>query len=189
MGASCRSFLFSLSIVLLYGANAYAQKVNFDVGAYMISADPKTASSTPIKLSTFGSYSISANFELKPPVELGVGYTLFFSKGVSGDMGFGPDFAFYYFPLNEGSGIKLETPMIGYREIQSFRPFGYAAFHQRQFQSVQSSYSGFGFGFGAEWQWSEKTAIRTTVRTMSLVGPNSGTFSLTEALIGLQLQF
>lgn len=179
-----------LLVCLLAAPSVWAQKVNFDFGMYSIKATPPTGSTTgDISLSSPGAYSLSANFEMKQPLEIGVGYTVFFSKGISGDMGFGPDFYLYYFPFSEGSAVRVDTPSVQYREIQQWRPFGYMSFHQRQFQSAQSSYSGFGFGLGTEYQYAERMAFRAVIRSMNLAGPSQATFNYFDTMLGVQLQF
>ena len=182
--------LLIMVVFLLAAPAVWAQKVNFDFGMYTIKATPPTGSTgTDITLSSPGAYSLSANFEIKQPFEIGVGYTVFFSKILSGDMGFGPDFYLYYFPFSEGSAVRVDTPAVQYREIQQWRPYGYMSFHQRQFQSAQSSYSGFGFGLGTEYQYTERLGLRGSVRQMTLAGPATAQFNYMDILLGIQLQF
>lgn len=183
--------LLVLAFSLLCFAPAWGQKLNFDFGYYTIEADPSsnTGSSDKIKLSGLGSYSLSGEFDLAGPFEIEVGYTVFFSKVVQGDMGFGPDFSLVYFPLNHGSYLKSESPQVQYREIEQWRPFADFSFHQRQFQSAQSSFSGFGAGAGLEYQYTTQTSLRAQLRSMSLIGPSSTKFNYTDLLIGLQLHF
>lgn len=179
-----------LSSLLLVGSLANAMKLNLDVGYYNINAkSPSGAASTDVRLSTPGVYSISGNFPILSQLELGVGYSVFFSQMISGDMGFGPDIYLYYFPMGAGSGYKQSEGSVFYSEIEKLRPFGYISFNQRQFQSVQSSYSGFGFGGGLEYQLDASRALRASLRSMSLVGPSQATFSYFDLLVGLQLQF
>lgn len=180
-----------LALSLCLSSAARAQKLNFDFGFYQIQAKPPADSNniSEFSLSGPGVYSISMAYALKSNFEIGVGYTVFFSKMISGDMGFGPDFYFAYFPFSEGSGIQYESSGFQYRELQQWRPFGYLSFHQRQFQSVQSAYSGFGYGLGTEYQWTERTAIRGTVHMMNLAGPSNALFNYMDYSLGLQLQF
>lgn len=177
--------------VVLQGLPALAQKINFDFGVYTLSATPPSDSTntSSVKISSPGIYSVSANFEMRPQFEIGVGYSVFLSKGFTGDLGFGPDFMGYYFPFAPGSELKTKTSIVEYREIEHFRPFGYLSFHQRQFQSVQSSYSGFGIGGGAEIQWKPEIGFRALFRMMSLAGPSGAKTTYMDFIGGLQLHF
>lgn len=181
-----------VSLFLGFSTSALAQKLNFDFGFYSIAAKAPSDSAVAtkdVKLSGPGSYSLSANFELRKPFEIGVGYSVFFSKGISGDMGFGPDFYGYYFPYSNGSAVKFESAQLSYKESEQIRPFVYFSFHQRQFQSVQSSFSGFGFGGGAEYEWSEQYTFRATIRSMTLTGPSKAQFDYMDFLFGIQQSF
>lgn len=183
---------FLILILLIVGIQAQAQKLNVDGGFYTINATAPTTSSstsTSVNLSSLGVYSLSANFHVLPKIEFSPGYTIFYSKIYRGDMGFGPDFSFYYFPLNSGSGVSTINQQISYWEIEKWRPFGGISFHQRQFQSVQSSYSGFGFSGGVELQLNTRTSARALLRSMSLNGPSSAVMTYTDVMLGLQLHF
>jgi hypothetical protein len=186
--------LFWLSVSLLFSSHAWAQKVNLDFGFYTINAEApapagSTAAPSTVSLSGPGAYSLSGNFEMRPGIEIGVGYTVFYSKFISGDMGFGPDFSLIWFPINEGSGLSLNSQSVRYFEIQSWRPFVGMSFHQRQFQSVESSYSGFGFNGGIEMQYTNTMSFKGAVRSMSLIGPSKSKFQYTDVLVGIQLHF
>jgi hypothetical protein len=185
-----KTMFLLISLLVLTPFVAYGQKVHFELGAYSIHAEPpKDSTAAVVSLSGFGTYSVSANFRLRDPFEIGVGYTVFYAKAISGDMGFGPDFYLYYFPLNEGSGRSFQGEGVSFREIQQWRPYVDIAFHQRQFQSVESAYSGFGLGGGVEWQWTDNSGLRAGIRTMSLAGPSNAKLSYFDVLFGYQLQF
>jgi hypothetical protein len=177
-------------VITFINSVSWGQKINADFGFYSISAKgPSTSQSSGVNLSGPGSYSLSGQFSILPSFELGVGYTVFYSKFISGDMGLGPDLSAVWYPVNQGSGLAFNSQGLRYFEIQTWRPYAAISFHQRQFQSVESSYSGFGFSGGVEMQYSKETAFRATVRSMSLLGPAKSTFDYLDILIGLQLQF
>lgn len=186
-----RTILFSLLCCLSFSASA--KKVNVGFGFYSIKADsPSTNSTTPgtsVSLSGPGAYNLLAKFDIAPTLELGAGYTVFYSKGFSGDMGFGPDISLSWYPLNQGSGISVSRNSIDYFEIQSFRPYVGMAFHHRQFQSVESSYSGFGFEAGLEIQKDLESAFVASVRSMPLIGPSKAKFQYMDFIFAYQFQF
>lgn len=182
--------LYSFFILLIFAHPCWGQKVNLDLGFYSIKAVAPSGSTTgSIDLSSPGAYSLSANFAIRPQIELSPGYTVFYSKIFRGDMGFGPDFYLHYFPVTSGSGLKVSQGDISYFETEHIRPFVSFSFHQRQFQSVQSSYSGFGICLGSELQWTKISSLRTMFRTMSLAGPSGGTMNYMDLLVGYQMHF
>ena len=183
-------FLFLTAVLFLTSTEVWAHKLNLDLGYYTINADPPAGSGlASISLSGLGTYSLSGSFEVLPSLEIGAGYTVFFAKLISGDMGFGPDFSVIYFPFTRAGAYKTDVPGIQYSEIEQLRPFAYAAFHQRQFQSTQSAFSGFGEGVGLEYQYDRTTSFRGTIRSMNLSGPSEAKFNYLDVIFGLQLHF
>jgi hypothetical protein len=180
----------ALILLLLTSLASWAQKVSVDMGFYSIKAvGPSGSSSGTINLSSPGAYSLSAGFSIRPQIELSPGYTVFYSKIFRGDMGFGPDFYLHYFPLTTASGLRVSQNDVNYFELEHLRPFVSVSFHQRQFQSVQSSYSGFGFDLGSELQVSKATSMRVLMRTMSLAGPSGASMNYMDVMLGYQLHF
>jgi len=186
------SIVFVMS--LLFAQSSWAKKINFDFGFFNITAKPPATSGSSARRGTLslsgpGAYSLSGSVAVLPSVELGAGYTIFYSDFIAGDMGFGPDFFVSWFPLNEGSGTTVDAYDLKAFEIQKFRPFVHASFHQRQFQSSDSGFSGFGIGGGLEMSLDANKSVRATLRSMSLVGSSQSTFDYMDVLIGFQFNF
>jgi len=182
--------IFLVLSILIVSSATWAQKLSFDAGFFSVNAKPPSGSGTSsVSLSGPGSFSLSASFSLLPQIELSPGYTVFFSKIYRGDLGLGPDFSLRYFPVNAGSGLKIDHYGLKYFEIDSIRPFVGLSFHQRQFQSVQSSYSGFGFDAGSEFQITQKYSYRILLRMMNLIGPSEGSINYMDVLIGYQIHY
>ncbi len=186
-------FMIALSgfLLLFAGGYASAQKLTLQGGFYALKADAgdPTTSNRSVNVSSPGIFSLSASFRIVPHVELEPGYTVFFSKGITGDSGFGPDFSLNYFPFSESSKLYQNIPNLNYNETELWRPFAGVSFHQRQFQSIQSSYSGFGFSAGAEYQYNDEHSIRLLLRSMNLNGPTAGKLNDMDVLLGFQLTF
>ncbi len=171
-------------------SQVFAQKISFEAGSYSLTAEPPSGSTSGnVKVRTFGVYSLSANFSLAPQIQLGVGYSVFFSKVLSGDMGFGPDFSLNYYYLGIAAPLGYSDQSASYRESEFFRPYVGMSFHQRQFQSIQSSYSGFGVVAGAEIQADRTWSYRFGVRSQALKGPSNTNMSYIDFLLGLQMGF
>ena len=175
---------------LAFSERTYAHKLNFDLGFFSINATPPTNSGlNSISLSGPGVYAVSGSFEIFPSIEIGAGYSLFFSKGFTGDLGFGPDLTLHYFPLTRAAGFQASTGGTQYTEIEKLRPYVQVGFHQRQFQSAQSAFSGFGIGAGTEYQWDPKLSFRAGVRMMNLLGPSEAKFNYLDVTAGVQMHF
>lgn len=175
--------------VLFFNEPLWASKINIDFGYYTMKAESPSVAGTSVSVNSLGSYSLSGNIPLAGNWELGLGYTVFFSKIYKGDMGFGPDFSIFYFPFNAGSGFEHMDRNVVYSEIEYLRPFAGLSFHQRQFQSIQSSYSGFGIAIGLEYQILRETAVRAQIKNQNLQGPSNTVMKWMELMVGLQQQF
>jgi hypothetical protein len=164
-----------------------AQKVGASFGYYNIQAESSNANGTiNLDLTRLGSYQLSAHFPMLDDLDLGVGYSIFYSRTFGGDMGFGPDIFVNYFPLSRNgrrvwneSGIRLFI-------TDTLRPYFGLAFHQRQFQSVQTSYSGFGIQAGLEWAQSVQWGYHFKFSAQNLIGPSSLSFRFIDLSFGLQ---
>jgi|GEM_PF-1492939 len=178
----------------LFSQLGFAQKISLSAGAYNIEAESSASTSSTtvtgarkVSLTRLGSYQLGAQFAVSDPFELGVGYSVFYSQTLGGDMGFGPDISLFYFPLNRGApsiNQAFEGTRISYYE--TLRPFAAFSFHQRQFQSVQTSYSGYGLSVGSEINWVKGRSLVMQFNYQNLMGPNSYTFQFTDFRLGIQ---
>lgn len=167
-----------------------ANKISAQFGFYDIKAQALNSGQTSTtSLTQLGSYQLSASFSLFDPIEVGAGYSLFYSKTVSGDMGFGPDLFLRYFPFVRGSKTTLEQEGVKLKMLEAYRPYVGFSFHQRQFQSVQTSYSGFGLSSGVEWMHDTQWGYLVHLNYQSLVGPDGMNFNFMDLGFGLQWYF
>lgn len=168
---------------------AFGQKLGATFGFYDISAQAQssTGATQSLALQRPGSYQLNAQFRLKEPLEISVGYCIFYSKIIGGDMGFGPDISLIYFPLAAGSSQAWNDFEHSLKLLETLRPFVAGSFHQRQFQSVQTSYSGFGLQVGLEWSQNQKWGYIAKASSQSLTGPSSLSFRYLDLSLGFQL--
>ncbi len=178
--------LVTIFFIIFSGLFVNAQKVTFMGGIYSLKASADAASVT---LSKPGIYAVSGAFPIMEHVEYNIGYTLFMSKTISGDMGYGPDLSINYFPFQKPTGDHINFHEINYSNLDKHRFFLQGSFHQRQFQSVQSPYSGFGAGIGWEYQVFENYAAYSLVRYQVHSGPNNANLKQLDVLVGIQFQF
>lgn len=176
-------------ILFLLPISSWGQKLGATFGFYDIRAESQgsNGATQSLALQRPGAYQLTAQFRLLDPLEIGVGYSLFYSRIIGGDMGFGPDISLIYFPFAAG-GIQSWNEFGHSLKLQeTLRPFIAGSFHQRQFQSVQTSYSGFGLQIGLEWNQNAKWGYLAKLSTQSLTGPNSLGFQFLDLSLGFQL--
>ncbi len=177
------AFVVMLAVAAFASERAAAgNKLEVATGFYSLSA--KTAKRTG-STSNFGVYRAAYGFGFGPQVDLQIGYTLFMSDIIGGDLGFGPDLGLQYFPMTDSGARRFVTDKVSINVNDVLRPFVSAGFHQRQFQSVDSSYAGFSFGGGAEMAWSEDYSLKAEARYLLLNGPTNATANQLDLLFGL----
>lgn len=177
----------TLVLLLFVGQNAWSQKISGLFGFYNIQAQSTNAGNTVnLALSRLGNYQLMGHFEMLDSIDMGVGYSIFYSRTLGGDMGFGPDIFFNYFPVTKGSKKTWSGGNVTLISHEYVRPYVGIAFHQRQFQSVQTSYSGFGLQGGLEWSQTEEWGYHFKLGLQSLVGPSSLNFRFLDISAGFQ---
>ena len=174
---------------LIFTSMGQAQKISAHFGFYDIRAESQSSSgnTSVLALQRPGSYQLQAQFRLLEPLEIGIGYSLFYSKIIAGDMGFGPDISLIYFPKTAGSRQTWSQEGLSVKALENWRPFISGSFHQRQFQSIQTSYSGFGLQVGLEWAQNEQWGYVVKGGAQTLVGPGSLNFRFLDVNAGFQL--
>lgn len=123
----------------------------------------------------FGAYQLSYRYAFANFLELSAGYSLIASKTFSGDFGFGPDIGLVYFPFSSSNAIEATSENVNFRSYELYKPYLVSAFHQRQYQSIQSSYAGFSFGAGVEIYWKNNMSFKFETRYLPLGGPDGAT--------------
>ena len=163
-------------------------KAKLDVMAGYFSLKAKTKEKTG-NVDNFGSYQLNFRYAVSHFLELGIGYSLIASKTFSGDFGFGPDIGLVYFPFTSANPIEASNENVHFQSYELFKPYLAAAFHQRQYQSIQSSYAGFGFTVGSELYWKRNMSFKGEVRYLPLGGPDSAVSDELDLLFGITFTF
>ncbi|MBS1962733.1 MAG: hypothetical protein JST04_10985 [Bdellovibrionales bacterium] len=183
-----RIALFTLAGLVLSSANARAGANKFDLGFGFYSFTAKTSTGSGSN-SGLGLYSLNFRRAITPRFELALGYTVYFSKLVSGDSGSGLDLGMNFYPLTfsgpveaSGEGTKIELE-------QLWRPYIGATFNQRNFQSVQTTYTGFGVAVGLERVLNETMNLNALFRYLKLNGARGSTGSEMNTSVGISLKF
>jgi hypothetical protein len=193
-----RKLLSSQPIAILAGAvlaasfigasQARASDNKFDIGFgfYAVTAKTSTGSGST---SGIGLYQLNYRRTISPKFEIAVGYTIYFSGLVSGDSGSGLDLGFNYYPFTFSGPIESNGPGAKMKMEELWRPYVGGTFNQRNFQSVQTTYTGFGIVLGVERVLNEKMNLNAVVRDLKLSGPKNSTGSELDFAVGVGFKF
>jgi hypothetical protein len=172
-----------LAIFAGHASVAHADnKLEVSAGAYSLTAKTAKRSGSAASL---GIYRLGYSFSFGNQFEFQLAYSLFASAIVTGDLGYGPDLTVLYYPVTDSGGTKVTTEKVVLSVEDVVRPFVTFGFHQRQFQSVDSSYAGFSVGAGAEYAWDPKYGLKGQVRYLMLNGPSAATADQLDILFGI----
>jgi len=165
---------------------ARATKIDVMTGWYSITAETATESS---EISNFGLYRINYMISLLPKMELIVGYSLMMSDILGGDLGFGIDGSFVYYPISTSWRILAAVDNAKMSVDGIWRPYLGMGFSQRQFQSVQSTYAGFSFNVGVERSLARAFDIKGEIRYLLLQGTRDSSAIELSAVAGVVFSF
>lgn len=175
--------LLLMALMFLRASPALAVgKLDMSFGAYSLSAKSSQGEG---RVSGLGSYSATYHYAFFEKVDFSVGYSIFFSGIITGDMGFGPDLGFTYYPISFSGPTVLNTERTYVYIKELWRPLINLSFNQRQFQSSDSSYAGLSFGFGTEYTWTENLDFKGMFRYQLLKGPSGAAATFIDILVGL----
>ncbi len=167
-----RYFKLLLVAAMLQTPFAAWSKGKFDIGIGYFDFRASTDTAT-VKKSNLGIYELDYRYSLNSFLELGIGYTLLMTQTFGGDMAFGPNIEIIGYPLNLPHTVNFKTDSLSLTIKDSMKPYIGASFHQRQFESIQSSYAGFGFFAGTEYWYKEDLGLKLQIRSLSLSGPQN----------------
>ena len=139
-------------------------------GYYNLKAETNSTSGT---LSALGLYSFHARKSVTNNLEIGIGYTLQMSKSFLGEVSYGPDLGFYFYPITNSSSIFAENATTTFKLQEKYRPYLGINFHQRNYQSAKSTYAGFSFVSGCEFDLGFSFLFNSQIRFLNLDGPQN----------------
>lgn len=160
-------------------------KIDVTFGYFSLDANSSRGNT---QLSNFGSYSIFYRYELIPQFDFQLGYSLLASKTIGGDLSFGPDLGFLYFPF---SGTGMNTAVgenVTLEQSEKLRPYAGMSFHQRQYQSTQATFAGFSVQGGVIQSLWERLSLRWDLRVIGLSGPSKATATEIDLNFGISYQ-
>lgn len=179
-------FAWLVGLLAVSTQEAQATKIDVMTGWYSITAETATESS---EISNFGLYRINYMISLLPKLELIVGYSLMMSDILGGDLGFGIDGSFVYYPISTSWRILAVVDNAKMSIDGIWRPYLGMGFSQRQFQSVQSTYAGFSFNVGVERSLARTFDVKGEIRYLLLQGTRDSTATELSAVGGVVFSF
>jgi opacity protein-like surface antigen len=182
------TFLKYVLLIALVISPVAHSKAKLDVMAGYFSLQAKTKEKTG-NVDNFGSYQLNFRYAVTHFMEVSIGYSLIASKTFSGDFGFGPDIGLVYFPFTSANPIAASSENVHFTSYETYKPYISGAFHQRQYQSIQSSYAGFGFAAGSEIYWKNNMSFKAEIRYLPLGGPDGAISNELDVLGGITFTF
>lgn len=157
------SSVILIAFFILYTATSEAasNKIDLDVGYYSLTASSGSTSGT---ISNPGIYRVGYRRAVSPRVDIGIGYTILFTKIISGDTGFGLDINGTYYFLGASSLVESQGEHSYLAYTEDLRPYVSLSFAQRNYQSIQTSYAGFGASAGIEKNLVERLSAKISAR-------------------------
>jgi hypothetical protein len=159
--------LFIVGLQGIPNASAYSNKLDFTFGGFSINATNSSTNKTA-KVSGVGAYQVRYRRAITRHVDFLAGYSLHFQKVFTGDSIYGLDFGVIYFPLTASGAVTSRSEDVEVVVSETWRPFIMVDFLQRNFQGIQTTYTGFGGGVGTEWRWTDTMGVIGQVRGASL---------------------
>jgi len=167
-------------------AEAANNKIDIEIGGYSLVAKSGTNSGN---ISSLGIYHIGYRRAVHPRIDIGIGYTLLFTKIITGDTGFGLDINGTYYFLGASNLVESQGTHSYLSYSEDLRPFVSLNFAQRNYQSIQTSYAGFGGALGLEKSIAERLSVKVLSRYSMLSAGSGATAQELSFLGGLTIDF
>lgn len=170
----------------LFSSIAQGIQVDTSGGYYNLKA---STSSGEVSLQDIGLFKANVHFGLKENISFRPGYSLYVLKGKEIDYGYGFDFSFLYYPLTTISSFQINNSSVRWVHREVFRPYVGIAFHQRQYQTIQSNYAGLGLLSGLYYRpeiiQSEEIYLVSELSIIWLEGPLDSSLNETQLTFGV----
>lgn len=174
------------SILLLKSISSFGGSFGVMTGYYSLSSK-KGAKTTNV--SALGSYRFFYHHEVRPNFIADLSYTILFEKSLGGDSSYGFDIGGSYFPFQIASSTQSKFDNIKIKIEPKYSPYIGLGYHQRQYQSISSAYSGPGVKVGTIYSYNKSFNIIGEARYISLSGPVSATASEISTNIGVVFKY
>lgn len=140
-------------------------------------------------LSNLGHFQVSYEVPVFDKIRITPSYSLYILGSDFSDLGYGLNVGVSYFPFSLNRSMIHRSKDLFIHSAEKIRPFVGLSFHQRQYQSIQSTYAGLGIKFGADYQWKPDTRVSFFIASLSLSGPLDSQVTEFQAGVGTSLDF
>ena len=187
-----RSLKFKLSSIfslIFFPIQAFAteNKIAFSVGASSLNIT--NLQTRYIQSTTSGLYQVEYQRNFAHHFEMGLGYTLMISQMITGDLGYGIDGAFYYYPVSGASqNTWIHSGRCTLTTQERIRPFIALSVNQRSFTTTPNNFIGLSGMVGSEMSITQLSHLRLILRYL-VMSTSSISVNSAELLIGYGIHF
>jgi len=157
-----------LSIFL--STSVYSANFGVMSGYYNLSSKGERGNS---KVSSLGSYRFFYHHNVTQKLTADFSYTILYEKNIGGDSSYGFDIGMNYFPFPRTSVTPKEVKRVQIKIEPKYSPYVGLGYHQRQYQSISTAYSGPGVKGGSIFTYKENLDLIVEGRHIFLSGPAS----------------
>ncbi|WP_372655003.1 hypothetical protein [Halobacteriovorax sp.] len=170
---------------LLISTNVHAGKFGLTTGYYSLSSKSTTSAAS---VSSISSYNLFYFHEIRPNIVADISYSILYEKVMGGDSSYGFNIGVNYFPFQTATeSVTLDNVQI--KSSSHFSPFVGLGFHQRQYQSIRSAYSGPGIKVGTIYGLRRSFDLIGEFRYIRLSGPVSTTATESSLNVGIVFNY
>jgi hypothetical protein len=143
-------FVLMLNILHMFGHVALGDQYEISGGYFQIEA---VTSENKATVSNAGLIELAYCIEFTSSIALKPGYSLYLfpASGAGSDIGYGLDIGLKWYPFSQAPVFRISSGGTRWTYAEIIRPYLVLSFHQRQYQSIQSSYAGLGLSVGSEF--------------------------------------
>lgn len=163
-------------------ADTQSNRFETGVGYFSLVAHNSAGDKT---IANLGLYQFAFRLPVFQHTEFTAGYSLYVLGAKKLDLGFGPDLGARFYPLTRPGPTSVNGENVRIDTVETYRPYVALTFHQRQYQSVQSSFAGMSLGLGIDWSATERLTITTAAKIMALKGPLESRIREQSIVVGL----
>ena len=166
-------------LLVLLGSSTATSQVGTSLSFFSLKAKTSRGSQS---LANLGHFQVGYELPVFDKIRVTPSYSLYILGSDLSDLGYGLNVGVSYFPFSLNRSLVHRSSDLFIHSSEQIRPYISLSFHQRQYQSIQSTYAGLGVKFGTDYQWKQDTRLNFWIASLSLSGPLES--KLTELQIG-----
>lgn len=172
-------------LIFVQATPSIAGAFNADAGYYSLEA--RTSNGTA-KLENIGVYRLAYEMNVSNHISFRPGYTLYALGTSYSDLGYGLDIEGVFYPLTNTRTERFHEGGVNWEYRGFWHPYTILSFHQRQYQSIQSTYAGLGIGFGVALSIFQNMNAHVEAKGLGLKGPSGSRVGEVQILGGIGIE-